>query len=58
MFTAILNYFKAMFKDMFSDVTIDDSLDSYIVSRNPTSVEEVEFYEREFYARKTGKLYF
>jgi hypothetical protein len=48
----------AWFKDFFSGAHVTQELEQYIKSRNPSTPEEIERIEREFWRRKTQGRYF
>ena len=53
MFSSFLNFLKSLFKG--SD--IDNSLDGYIVSRQPKTADDVDRLAREFYEKRHTNLY-
>ena len=48
MLAAILKWFK----DFFSGVFIEQDLDRFIKSKNPSTPEQIERLEKEFWRRK------
>lgn len=44
----MLNKIKDFFKNIFSEITYQESLESYIISKNPQTVYDVDHWTKQY----------